>query len=107
MGCIHHLIKFTPKLADSSEPLRPVLSKNNTKAQKKLDWKDHHTTAFEQIKRQITKVRENKHFDLNKETRVKCDASRKGLGACLEQKHNSVWIPVAYASSFLNKLEER
>ena len=35
---------------------------------------------------------ENKHFDINKETRVKQknDASRKGLGACLEQKHNSM-----------------
>ena len=107
MGCIHHLKKLTPKLAELSEPLRLLLSKNNTKAQKKLDWKDHRATAFDQIKRQITYITENKHFDINKETRVKCDASRKGLGACLEQKHNSIWKPVAYASSFLNKLEER
>ena len=66
MGCIHHLIKFTPKLAELSEPLRPLLSKNNTKSQIKLDWKDQHTTAFEQIKRQITNITENKHFDINK-----------------------------------------
>ena len=37
MGCIHHLIKFTPRLAELSEPLRPLLSKNNTKSQNKLD----------------------------------------------------------------------
>ena len=36
-GCIHHLIKFTLRLAELSEPLRPLLSKNNTKAQNKLD----------------------------------------------------------------------
>ena len=106
MGCIHHLIKFTPKLAELSEPLRPLLSKNNTKSQNKLDWNDQHTTAFEQIKKHIINITENKHFDINKETRVKCDASRKGLGAALEQRHNSIWKPVAYASRFLNKLEE-
>ena len=86
MGCIHHLIKFTPKLAELSEPLRPLLSKNNTKSQNKhLDWKDHHLIAFEQIKRQIITITENEHFDINNETRVKCDASRKGLGAALEK----------------------
>ena len=107
MRCIHHLIKFTPKLAELSEPLRPLLSKNNTKSQNRLDWKSHHTIAFEEIKRQITNITENKHFDINKETRVRCDANKKGLGAALEQKHNSIWKPVAYASRFLNKLEER
>ena len=37
MGCIHHLIRFTPKLAELSEPLCPLFSKNNTKSQNKLD----------------------------------------------------------------------
>ena len=59
------------------------------------------------MKRQLINITENKHFDINKETRVKCDESRKGLGATLEQKHNAIWKPVAYASRFLNKLEER
>ena len=81
--------------------------KNNTKSQNRLDWKNHHTIAFEEIKRQIIIITQNKHFDINKETRVKCDISRKGLGAALEQKHNSIWKPDAYASRFLNKLEER
>ena len=55
----------------------------------------------------ITNITENIHFDINRRTKLKCDASRKGLGACLEQKHNSIWRPVAYAYRFLNKLEER
>ena len=91
MGCIHHLIKFTP-----------LLSKSNTKAQNKLDWKEEHTKAFENIKKQITNITENKHFDITKETRVKSNESKKRLGACLEQKHGHIWKPVAYASSFLN-----
>ena len=107
MGCIHHLIKFTPRLSELSEPLRPLLSKSNTKAQNKLDWKEKHTKAFENIKKQIINITENKHFDISKDTRVKSDASKKGLGACLVQKHGHIWKPVAYASMFLNKLEER
>ena len=107
MGCIHHLIKFLPNLAHKSEPLRPLLSKANTKSQNKLDWNDTHTEAFSKIKTQIRSITENKHFDTNKQTRVRCDASNKGLGACLEQKHKNTWKPVAYAGRFLNKLEER
>ena len=107
MGCIHHLKKFTPGLAKFSEPLRPLLSINNTKAQNKLDRKEEHTIAFYNIKKQIKNISENKHFDINKENRIKSDASKKGSGACLEQKQGHIWKPVAYASRFLNRLEER
>ena len=106
MGCTHHLIKFTPKLAELSEPLQPHVSKTNTKAQSKLVWKEHHTKTFEEIKKQIINISENNHFKINKETRVNCNASRKRIRACLEQKHNSIWKPVEYASQFLNNLEE-
>ena len=50
---------------------------------------------------------ENKHFDITKDARTKRDASKKGLGACLEQKHGQNLKPVAYASRFLTRLEER
>ena len=52
-------------------------------------------------------VVENKDFDINSETRVKCDASKEGLVACLEQKQNDASYPKAYASIFLNKNEPR
>ena len=75
MGCIHHLIKFLPNLAQLSEPLRPLLSKAITKSQNKIDWKDIHTEAFKNVKTQIQNINENKHFDTNKETRARCGAS--------------------------------
>ena len=59
------------------------------------------------IKNAIQKIVEQKHFNINNETRVKCDASKEGLGACLEQKENNIWQPIAYASRFLNKNEQR
>ena len=107
MGCIHHLIKLLPNVAHISEPLRPLLSKANTKSQNKLAWNDTHTEAFIKIKAQIQSITENKHFDTNKQTRVRCNAIKKRPGACLERKHENIWKPVAYASRFLNKLEER
>ena len=105
MGSIHHLIKFIPNLATLSAPIRPLLSSSASK--KKLEWNDKHSAAFRNIKNAIQNILEQKHFNIKTETRVKCDASKKGLGACLEQKENNNWLPIAYASRFLNKNEQR
>ena len=83
MGSIPHLIKFIPNLAEISKPLRHLLKKENSNTGNKLKLEDKHTTTFNKIKTQISKIFENKHFDVDKDTRVKCDASKLGLGASL------------------------
>ena len=105
MGSIHRLIKFIPNLATLSAPIRPLLSSSASK--KKLQWNDKHSAAFKNIKNAIQNIIEQKHFNINNETRVKCNASKEGLGVCLEQKENNNWHPIAYASRFLNKNEQR
>ena len=107
MGSIHHLIKFIPNLAEISEPLRTLLKKENVTASNKLKWEDKHTKTFENIKSQIARIVENKHFDVDKETRVKCDARKLGLGATLEQKTENTWHTITFASRFLNTVEQR
>ena len=107
MGSIHHLIKFIPNLAEISEPLRPLLKKQNVLASNKIKWEDKHRKTFENIKSQIAKTDENKHFDVDKETRVKCDASKLGLGATLEQRTENIWHTIAFASLFLNTVEQK
>ena len=66
---------------------------------------------LEKVERELDKlihqIIENKHFDTTKKTRVKCDGSAKGLGACKEQKHENEWHTIAFASRFLNKHESR
>ena len=48
------------------------------------------------------------HNDSSKKSRVKCDASHNGLGACLEQEiEPGSWAPTAFASSFLNNAETK
>ena len=62
---------------------------------------------FKLIKTKIAETTENKHFNLDLETRIKCAASRKGLGGALEQRTLNGWHTVVFASRFLNSVEDR
>ena len=107
IGSVHHLTNIILNLDKLSEPLRPLLKKNPESKNKKLNWREEHSSAFNNIKTKIHPIIENKHFDTSKHTRVQCDASAKGLGACIEQKHNQEWHTIAFASRFLDKHESR
>ena len=102
LGSVHHLSKFIPNLAKICHPLRPLLKKNE-----KFIWNENHQLHFEHIKTVIANATENTHFNPTLETRIKCDASRQGLGAALEQLDCEGWKTVAFASRFLNSNEER
>ena len=101
-GSLHHLGKFIPNLSQLCHPLRPLLKKNT-----KFLWTDEHEKQFSLIKERFAKTTENKHFNPELETRIKCDASRKGLGCALEQRTPNCWHTVAFASRFLNSVEDR
>ena len=60
MDSIHHLTKFMPILAEISERLRPLLKKENTTTSNKFKWEEKHNTPFNNIKKQISKIVENK-----------------------------------------------
>ena len=47
--------KIYSQPAELSEPLRPLLKKENTNTGDKLKWEDKHTTTFNKIKTQISK----------------------------------------------------
>ena len=59
------------------------------------------------IKEQIAETTENKNFNPELETQIKYEASRKGLGCALEQRTPNGWHTVAFASRFLNSVEDR
>ena len=106
MGSIHQLIKFIPNLASLLDPIRPLLKKENI-VNNKIKWSNEHTDALNNTKNKIAEITEQKHFDKEKPTRVKCDASHKGIGATLEQWDHNGWFPIAYASRFLNTAEQK
>ena len=102
LGSVHYIGKFMPNLAQISHPLRPLLKKSS-----KFLWTTEHENCFIEIKNCIAKATSNSHYNPQLETRVKCDASRTGLGAALEQLTVDGWKPIAFASRFLNPCEER
>ena len=75
MVSIHNLHKYLPSLAETSAPLRPLLSKKNESI-----WTNYCQKAFESLKRQVANIIELEHFDVHKDIRIVCDASHNGLG---------------------------
>ena len=67
----------------------------------------HCPRHFNAKKTQIANHTENIHYNPQLELRIKCDASRSGLGAALEQLTVNGWKPISFASRFLNSNEER
>ena len=102
MGSVHYIGKFIPNLAQISHPLRPLLRKSS-----KFIWTTEHENCFQEIKTRIANATAICHYNPQLKTRVKCDASRSGLGAVLEQLTVDGWKSNAFASRFLNSCEER
>ncbi len=61
--------------------------------------------AFVRLKNAEIHVSRNNFFDALADTRITCDASKEGLGAVFEQRQNCAWVPIAFASQFLNSAE--
>ena len=102
LGSVHYMGKLIPNLAQISHCLRPLLKKSS-----RFLWTAEHENCFNEIKTRIANATANSHYNPQLETRVKCDASRYGLGAALEQLTVDGWKPIAFASRFLNSCEER
>ena len=98
----HYIGKFNPNLSQISHPLRPLLTKSS-----KFIWTDLHEVFFIEIKNRIANATEKSHYNPQLETPVKCDASRYGHGAALEQLTVDGWKPIAFISRFMYSCEER
>ena len=62
---------------------------------------------MDKIKLEIVNLTENTHFDVERSTRVKTDASHNGFGASLDQLHGNDGKTVSFASRFLNPHESK
>ena len=102
LGSVHYIGKIFLKLAQVSHPLHPLLKKTS-----KFIWTEAHENCFGEIKNRMTNATQKNHYNPQLETRVKCDASRSGLGAALEQLTVDGWKPIAFTSRFLNPCKEQ
>ena len=102
MGMVNQLGKFSPNLAEISQPLRELLSSKNAWV-----WSSSQEDAFRQVKTELTKPTVLQMHDPQTLTKISADASAYGLGAVILQKAHSQWKPVAYASRALTPTEKR
>ena len=102
MGMVNQLGKFSSNIAETSQPLRELLRKNQAWV-----WGPDQEEAFKKIKQELAKPTVLAHYNTEAETKVSTDASSFGLGAVLLQKTESEWKPVAYASRSMSETERR
>ena len=101
LGTVNYLAKFIPTLSERTASIRELLEKNTIWC---LD--DKHKADIDTLKKLVTAAPLLKIFNANLPTKISCDASLKGLGAVLEQQHDNIWYPVAYASRSLTSAEQ-
>ncbi len=104
MGLVNQLGKFSPRIADISQPLRELMS-----SRRAWTWGPDQEKSFSEIKQELTKPTISALYNPSADTKVSADASSFGLGAVLLQLHpdGQNWKPVAYASRSLSDTEKR
>ena len=91
-----------PSLSHVLHPLHQLLKKNA-----KWSWNLEHVEAFNTIKEMICQDNMLVNYDIIKPLKVFCDASPKGLGACMVHvMPTGDERPVAYASRSLSSAEQ-
>ena len=103
LGMANQLSKFSPNLANWTQPLRELLIKGNAWV-----WGEPQRRAFQEIKDALVTSPVLALFDPNLETVVSADASSYGLGAVLLQRQLSGELkPVAYVPRSMTPTEMR
>ncbi|MCY3930012.1 MAG: RNase H-like domain-containing protein, partial [Acidobacteria bacterium] len=103
LGMLNQMIKFVPNLAETTKPLRDLLSTKNQWA-----WGQVQEEAFNKAKTILSSAPVLALFDPNLNTVVSSDASSFGLGAVLLQtQRDGSRRPVAYISRAMTSTEQR
>ena len=88
---IDQMNRFSPHLAQLSQPLRELLGSKKT-----WIWGSAQQEAFEKLKAEIATPRVLAHYDVTADIKISADASSYGLGAVLLQSQSDTWKPVAF-----------
>ena len=100
LGMLNYLGQFIPNLSIESTNIRKLLEKDNG-----FIFATRQTDAFNKLKQLVANTQAN-FFGKNLLIKITYAASKKGLGAMLEQLHGTVWYPNASASSSLTAAEQ-
>jgi len=101
LGMVNYLARYIPDLSNKTAPLRVLLDKNI-----QWQWQHEQERAFNELKEVLSSEPILKYYDPDKPILVSSDASQKGIGCVLLQRHGDEWHPVAYASKAMTKAEQ-
>ena len=98
LGVVNYLQTFVPHLSSNTASLQALLKKENCFA-----WDKNTNICFQKVKSQLQKalLRPLRYYDWSKLVTLQCDASFKGLGACIIQDGQ----PIASVSKSLMDTE--
>ncbi|CAB4027032.1 Hypothetical predicted protein [Paramuricea clavata] len=96
LGSVQYLAKFLPRLAEVEEPLRHLTKKDTV-----FHWDKPQENAFQRIKDLCCTAPILAYYDVKKDVKIQCDASKNAVGAVLLQEGK----PIAYASRKLRTSE--
>ena len=97
LGMVNYLQKFASNLSEITAPMRDLSKDGN-----QFQWDEQvQGRSFKQVKEILSAAPVLKFFDPKEEVEIQCDASDRGLGACLMQRGQ----PVAYASRSMTTTE--
>ena len=96
LGMVNYLNQYSALSAHLATPLSAL-------THQAVEYKPskEHFENFNRLKVEVSNMRALPYFDVNVETTLQMDASKKGLGACIIQKGKVV----CYASRALTKTE--
>lgn len=101
LGSINYYACYIHRAAEKLYPLYCCLEKDN------FLWTEECTTAFEQIKKELTGDAILIHFDPDKLLVLTCDASPYGVSAVLSHPdENNIDRPICFASRTLKTVEK-
>ena len=83
LGMVGYLQRFAPNISSTAAPMREFVNKDIN-----FRWDEHvHGKARSEVKKPLSEPPVLRYFDeKEQDTTLQCDASEKGLGACLMQK---------------------
>ena len=104
LGMVNYMGTFIPNLSHHTEPLWAMLKKDNM-----FHWEEQQTQSFQQVKTLIAKANTTplRYYERNLPVTVQADASLRGLGVYLIQKHKGEDQSIAFASKSLTDAETR
>ena len=100
LGAVAWYQCYIPHFASQAAPLYAL-----TSTRRKIVWTEDCEQAVVSLKHSLTHAPVLARWQQHRDTRVITDASKVGVGAVLEQKHEQGWRPISFWSRKLRKPE--